>query len=299
MRFRGVASWAISLFRRYLQVRAVFSTVVISGIALAIVGGFLSYSIGGGLFSTRQAQVLAESERAVVEVQNTFSASSVSNEVALQSLMNTIVPSIESTGTTNSRRVALLRSPGQATGQILQSPISADLDPTVIPTALRSKVRASAGNLIYQSIALRVAGAEHPGIVVGAPVQIPLAGSYELYLVFDLNSEQQTLDFVAGAAGIRWTLGSQHVDTCQVVSGVTNAGLVPLRRRAGTFEIDSNVPTGQVASDAVVSAVAEEQIAVEEHGASAAFGLALVGPNVANLGIGENGFHLINPRSRA
>ncbi|MCX8529054.1 MAG: hypothetical protein ORN27_03175, partial [Rhodoluna sp.] len=103
MRFRGVASWAISLFRRYLQVRAVFSTVVISGIALAIVGGFLSYSIGGGLFSTRQAQVLAESERAVVEVQNTFSASSVSNEVALQSLMNTIVPSIESTGTTNSR----------------------------------------------------------------------------------------------------------------------------------------------------------------------------------------------------
>ena len=196
MRFRGVASWAISLFRRYLQVRAVFSTVVISGIALTVVGGFLSYSIGGGLFSTRQTQVLAESERAVVEVQNTFSASSVSSEVALQSLMNTIVPSIESTGTTNSRRVALLRSPGQASGQILQSPISADLDPTVIPSTMRSKVRASSGKLIYQSIALPVGGSEHPGIVVGAPIQIPLAGSYEFYLVFDLNSEQQTLDFV-------------------------------------------------------------------------------------------------------
>jgi two-component system sensor histidine kinase MtrB len=35
-----------------------------------------------------------------------------------------------------------------------------------------------------------------PGIVVGSPVEIPLAGKYELYLVFDLSSEQQTLDFV-------------------------------------------------------------------------------------------------------
>jgi two-component system sensor histidine kinase MtrB len=196
VRFRGVASWAISLFRRFLQVRAVFSTVVISGIALTIVGGFLSYSIGGGLYSTRQAQVLAESERAVVEVQNTFSSSSVSNEVALQTLMNTIVPSIESTGTTNSRRVALLRSPGQPTGQSLQSPISADLDTKLIPNSLRAKVRASSSKLLYQSVSIPVGGSEHPGIVVGAPIQIPLAGNYEFYLVFDLNSEQQTLDFV-------------------------------------------------------------------------------------------------------
>ncbi len=196
MRFRGVASWAIGLFRRSLQVRAVLTTLVTSGIALAIVGGFLSYSIGNGLFATRQAQVLAESSRAVVEVQNTFSASSVSNEVALQTLMNTIVPSIESTGTTNSRKVALLRSPGQANTQVLQSPISAELDVKIIPASLRERVRKSAGKLLYQSIAIPTGSDQHPGIVVGAPVQIPLAGNYELYLVFDLNSEQQTLDFV-------------------------------------------------------------------------------------------------------
>jgi two-component system sensor histidine kinase MtrB len=44
--------------------------------------------------------------------------------------------------------------------------------------------------------AIWIGGAEHPGIIVGAPIQIPLAGNYEFYLVFDLNSEQQTLDFV-------------------------------------------------------------------------------------------------------
>jgi two-component system sensor histidine kinase MtrB len=33
-------------------------------------------------------------------------------------------------------------------------------------------------------------------LVVGSPIQIPLAGSHELYLVFDLKSDQQTLNFV-------------------------------------------------------------------------------------------------------
>jgi two-component system sensor histidine kinase MtrB len=51
--------------------------------------------------------------------------------------------------------------------------------------------------LIYQSIAIGSQdGSTHPGVVVGAPVEIPIAGAYELYLVFDLNNEQQTLDFV-------------------------------------------------------------------------------------------------------
>jgi two-component system sensor histidine kinase MtrB len=33
-------------------------------------------------------------------------------------------------------------------------------------------------------------------LVVGSPIQIPLAGTHELYLVFDLSSDQQTLNFV-------------------------------------------------------------------------------------------------------
>ena len=72
MKLRAAIDWALGLFRRFLQVRAVFTTVVLSGISLLIVGGFLSYSIGNGLYQTRVTQILDESERGVVEVQNTF-----------------------------------------------------------------------------------------------------------------------------------------------------------------------------------------------------------------------------------
>ena len=189
-----------SLFRRSVQARAVATTVALSGVLIVALGGFLSFSIGNGLFEARLSQVLAESEAAVIDVQNTFAASSVNDEVALQTLMNSVVPKLEATGVADSRRVALLRTPGQASIQLLQSPISSGLDTQLIGQSFRAEVRNSTGRVLYQSIQLATAQDDvpgvRPGIVVGSPVEIPLAGKYELYLVFDLSSEQQTLDFV-------------------------------------------------------------------------------------------------------
>lgn len=190
----------LSLFRRSVQARAVATTVALSGVLLIALGGFLSFSIGSGLFEARLSQVLAESESAVIDVQNTFAASSVNDEVALQTLMNSVVPKLEATGVADTRRVALLRTPGQPSIQLLQSPISAGLDTQLISQNFRAEVRNSSGRVLYQSIQLVNAQGDlsqaSPGIVVGSPVEIPLAGKYELYLVFDLSSEQQTLDFV-------------------------------------------------------------------------------------------------------
>lgn len=190
----------LRLFRRSVQARAVATTVALSGVILITLGGFLSYSIGNGLFEARLNQVLAESEVAVLDVQNTFAASSVNDEIALQTLMNSIVPKLEATGVQDTRRVALLRTPGQTGAQLLQSPISSGLDTQLVSSNFRAEVRLSSQRLLYQSIELTTTQngllRTSPGIVVGSPVEIPLAGKYELYLIFDLSSEQQTLDFV-------------------------------------------------------------------------------------------------------
>ena len=187
---------SIGLFRRSIRARAVALTLFFTAIALLVLGGFLSYTIDSGLYSTRLEQVLSESRRAAIDVQNTFSASSVSDEVALQSMMNQVVPDFESIGEFQSRKVALLRSPGQDSAQVLQSPISVDLDTSVISGTLRDQVEKSRGKLSYQAVSLPAPEGSHPGIVVGAPIAIPLAGNYELYFVYDIENEQQSLDFV-------------------------------------------------------------------------------------------------------
>jgi two-component system sensor histidine kinase MtrB len=189
-----------SLLRRSVQARAVATTVALSSVLLVALGWFLSFSVGNGLFAERLQQVLVESEAAVLDVQNTFAAATVSDEIALQTLMNSVVPKLEATEVADTRRVALLRTPGQSGVQLLQSPISSGLDTALISPSFRAEVRLSEGRLLYQSIQLTntVDGitTTSPGLVVGSPIQIPLAGSHELYLVFDLKSDQQTLNFV-------------------------------------------------------------------------------------------------------
>jgi len=172
-------------------------TLVLSTVALVAIGGFLSYSIGAGLFNTRVDQIMVEASRATADVQNTFASASVTNQSGLQTLMNQVVPNLETSASSQSRRVALMRTPGQGTTTSLQSPVSADLDLNLIPDDLRLAVQGAEGKLNYKSVSLpQPNGSTHPGIIVGAPVVIPVAGAYELYLVYDLQSEQDTLDFV-------------------------------------------------------------------------------------------------------
>jgi two-component system sensor histidine kinase MtrB len=239
-------NWAllnrIGLFRRSIRARAVALTVLFSSVALLVLGGFLSYTIDNGLYSARLEQTLVESRRAAIEVQNTFTASTVSDEVALQSLVNQVVPNYESSGDTQSRRVALLRSPNQELSQVLQSPISADLDTSVITPELRKQVVEAEGKLAYQSVALQVNSESHPGIVVGAPITIPLAGEYELYFVYDIQNEQQSLDFVqrslllGGLALILLISGVAYFVTGWLVKPVQDAAAVAERITEGALD---------------------------------------------------------------
>lgn len=228
-----------SLLRRSLQARAVFATIALTSIAMITLGGFLSYALSDGLYRARLEQVLEETERAVASVQDTVSAASLTDETAMQSLLNSIVPTLEIRGTNESRQVALLRSPDQPQLQLLQSPISADLDLNSIPEELRSQVRQSESTLSYTSVALIRQGVTSPGITVGAPLDIPLAGMFELYLVYDLSSEQQTLDFVqqvlawGGAILIAVISIVSYTVTWRIVKPVESAASVAEQIAAG------------------------------------------------------------------
>ena len=194
--FTRIFSAVIGAFRRSIQFRYVTLTVAFSAIALVAVGGFLSFSIGNGLFQTRVEQILQESKRAAAEVQNTFSSTGATDAVSLQVLVNAVVPNLEQDAASGSRRVALLRTPNQATDQFLQSPISTTLADSDIPIALRAKVAKTENRIIYRTVSLNVRGVQTPSVIVGSKITIPVAGQYELYLVYDISDAQATLDFM-------------------------------------------------------------------------------------------------------
>jgi two-component system sensor histidine kinase MtrB len=77
-------------------------------------------------------------------------------------------------------------------------------------------------------------GRNSPGFVVGAPLSIPTVGPYELYYLFPLSQEQQTLDLVSSSI---LTAGIVLVGLLGVVAWiVTRQVVVPVRAAAKTAE---------------------------------------------------------------
>lgn len=186
---------ALGRFRSSLQLRALAYTVVLSGSALVLLGGVLSFSIGNGLFSTRTEQAIIESNRASYAVSRIFMNVSGSDQKQLNDALEEVVPELESIGVSQSRQVAFLYSTGDNNPLQLKSPKSITLDDSLITNEFRRKVHYSK-NIQSQTIQIDRAGEAIPAILIGQKFTVPGGSKYELYLVYDMHNEQQTLGFV-------------------------------------------------------------------------------------------------------
>ncbi len=198
--WRGLLGRVLHAWSSSLHVRTVAITVVLSGVAVSVTGAYMAVTIGANLFDSRREQVLVESERAVLAAQSIFdsaanSAAAVDLETTNSNAQNAIARSTSSPGGTG---VAILRTFGQDGPRLLQDSATQGLDTGLISRALRNSVSESEELRLYmQSVALpRVDGGIDPGYVVGSVLDIPSAGQYEIYLVYNFADAQETLGFV-------------------------------------------------------------------------------------------------------
>ncbi len=233
--FLEVLSAPLSLWRSSLLARTVTITVGLSGLAVTLIGGYMSLTIADNLFSGRTSQIVNETTRAATAAQALFdnsvtAAGSIDVETANTSAQTAIRSAQSSPGASG---FALLRTPGQITNQTMTSSSSAGLDLGVVSNEIRARVVAEPDQLHYQSVALRASGSA-PGIVTAASIQVPSAGSYELYLVYDLTDVQTTLTqiqqtLIAGSLALVVTIGL-------VTFFVVRLAIGPIRRAARTAE---------------------------------------------------------------
>nr|WP_225753807.1 MtrAB system histidine kinase MtrB [Actinotalea sp. Marseille-Q4924] len=204
---RRGAREVVHRFRASLQVRVITSTLVVGILAVAVLGGFLSDRIRDGLYEQRVAQILEETARSTEAAQATFSASTASTGPELQTLFYDLVPAL-ALGGSGEREVFLRRSPGDIP-PLLVNDVSttnevsrADLG-DLITEELRRAVRdAQAQQWMPVAIPVDETGGVVPGVLVGSVVEVPAAGRYELYYLYDVSAEQQTLDFVQQVLGV-------------------------------------------------------------------------------------------------
>lgn len=236
-------------WHRSLQLRVVGTTLVISATVTAVLGFFLTQQIAAGLLINAENSARAQVLTALSNAQQPgWNAQPISGQVARQ-VMLSIAQSVQPTSGTATYSVAVgLNADWRGKPGYDKWAYTFNADATLPSTLLNSVQQEQAAqgqgrseNLLYYaptSLIPSSGGQGTPAIAFGAP----LGNYYQLYLVFPLNDEQQTLQLVqttligAGIALVALLAAIASLVTRWVVLPVRHAAQAAQRLSAGQLE---------------------------------------------------------------
>ncbi len=230
-------------WRRSLQFRTVLTTLLLAVTSFAVVGAYLSNQIANNLFQERLTQAESETRYNVKQVQDTFDGAQVTDQSSVITLVYDTLNAVEGRGSVIQRRYVFEAMPEQTKprNRWVESRASDQLTVSVIPPALRKAVQESGKDQYWASTVIPVGTEDRPGIAVGNKVTFN-GTVYELYLIYDLNTAQQTLDEIqsvlwAGGAVLVLLIGAvAWYVTRNVVSPVSHAAMVSEKLAAGQLQ---------------------------------------------------------------
>jgi two-component system sensor histidine kinase MtrB len=221
---------AARAWQHSLQLRVATSTFLVTGVVVLIIGIFLVDQVAGGILHAKreaaigQATVGLESARRVLSGVDAGVVADV--DAAKQQITQNLTASGSSAGLfTTAIESASAPTRGESSNQI--------------PTELRRLVQQS--NLVVQYAPVPASATEDrtvPGLIVGEPVSAR-TGLFELYYLFPLTAEQQTIDLLqrtvllAGLALVLLVVAIALLVTRQVVRPVRVAAQTAGRLAAG------------------------------------------------------------------
>ena len=191
----------ITFWRRHLRFRLVSTTIVISLGLLGAVGSLLINNVTSGLLKAKEQSVLTEATSAQAEVQRLLNAADTG--LATPNVTRLVDSAITALAVRSG-------APGIYDALLLSSPTIAGapergtalIDTTSVPESLREAVSSEQRQAWVYSEIVYEDGRTVPGMVVGAPLAIPQVGQYELYLLFPLTTEEESISVVTQSVTI-------------------------------------------------------------------------------------------------
>ncbi|WP_436836799.1 MtrAB system histidine kinase MtrB [Paeniglutamicibacter sulfureus] len=241
-----------SRWTRSLLFRTVTSAMLLSAVAMLGAGAFLSNQIATGLFQERFNQVESESLRGLNQVRAIFDSAATTDRSSTHSLVTSTLKILEGETALVPRDFVLVPLPG-ADDLYVGPTASGNLTSRIVPEAMAAQVQES--NATYwQSIEVNAGDSAGPGLIFGTKVTLPPGREYGLYLVYDLSSVQDTLDFINRAMGLIGGL------LLLVVGGITwYVTRAVVRPVAAAAQVSEKLAAGQLQERMVVSG--EDEIA--------------------------------------
>lgn len=233
------------LWRRSLFIRVTSTTLVLSIVVVGALGLLLLSRVTTGLLEAKERGSVGEATAGLGEAQRLLDAADTGPSTPSPSrLVDGVVTSLATrAGSPATFEVLLLSSLSNAGAPERGTNLVAVAS---VPPALREAVTSTQRQSWTFTEIRFLDGRSVPGLAVGAPLSIPTVGPYELYYLFPLAQEQQTLDLVRGSI---LAAGVVLVALLGVVAYiVTRQVVVPVRAAARTAErlssgnLDERIP---------------------------------------------------------
>lgn len=234
---------AYSTWQRSIQVRVVTATLLLSLVVVGILGATLLRQITDGLLQAKINAAVADATAGINDAQHRLDASN-NVEPAMPELLTQLVQDLATRGApAGLYEVVLINSEGGETR------VSRDVLPESVPAELRQSVVSEPAvfrtftTIRYSRAAQTSVGADRsdavPGLAIGAQIEAPSSGrpssgQYELYYLFPLTEQEETLGLVRQAVA---TAGLLLVLLLGAVAGlVVRQVVTPVRQAARIAE---------------------------------------------------------------
>ena len=232
----GAASRLRVRWRRSLQLRVVAATLLLSAVVVTVLGFFLMQQVAAGLLRNKEQSARAEMSGGLAYAQSQLQQN---NTASPESFMDSLLPTLmHRTGVSGTFDVVLTQSPvgNDPADDLSMQGSQAFSIPQSIPARLSSAIEqpaaASDNELLYTPTTLYYTDGTppQPGLVIGAPL-----GNYQLYYLFPLDQEQQTLalfqrTLIGGGLALVLLLAA-------IASLVTRWVVIPVREAAQAAEL--------------------------------------------------------------
>ena len=188
-------SMRVARFRNSLAFKVIFSTVILCLGVVSLTGSALYAQLSDGIRKVKVESSVAETRSAIFNAQYRIILASDSEAKAIKQIVDDIIvnsPSVIGTAI-NGREVALLRTKSSPASAINYERTSNQMLVSSIPSELRIRVQKSISTEWSETMIRYADGSEVPALAVGEKITIPSSGSYEMYLLFSLASQNATL----------------------------------------------------------------------------------------------------------
>jgi two-component system sensor histidine kinase MtrB len=218
--------------RQSLSLKVLLTSLAFSIVIAAVIGISVHNRVATTIINEKIGISKIETANALYLAQGHFNIARFQNDSGLNKVVQDFITSSREDGSLSGRETVILPFAKDGNEQSIYQTVPTLLVLDSIPNSFREQVRL-ADEVLDKRITIRYSdGKEFPGFLIGGKLNIPRTGAYEIYYLFKLNAQYQSISvitwtlFVAGLLLVLlFGLSTQFVIR-QVVSPVQQAATV-------------------------------------------------------------------------